>query len=130
KPDSAFVYYQEALEKVGVMGKNAENQLYFPAAIKANMVLLKQSQNQYDAAMKLAQDCIALNNEFLSSAPKHPMAFRAQRNLSLAYRNLASLYEQVGDYERLYRIAELAYTHAKVNFTPDLMEYFSAITLL
>lgn len=130
KPDSAFVYYEKALKKVNVMSENPENRLYFPAAIKANMMLLKQSQNQYDSAMKLAQDCIALNNEFLSSAPKHPIAFRVQRNLSLAYRNLASLYEQVGDYERLYRIAELAYTHAKTNFTPNLMEYFSAITLL
>lgn len=130
KPDSAFVYYQKALEKVGVMDKTAENQLYFPAAIKANMVLLKQSQNQYDAAMKLAQECIALNNKFLGSVQKHPLRYRAQRNLSLAYRNLASLYEQVGDYEKLYRIAELSYAYAKATFTPDLMEYFSAITLL
>lgn len=130
KLDSAFVYYEKALEKVGAMERNPENQLYFPAAIKANMVLLKQNQNKYDEAMVLAQECIALNNAFLDSSKKHPLRYRAQRNLSLAYRNLASLYEQVGDYEKLYRIAKLTYTHAKANFRPELMEYFSAITLL
>ena len=130
KPDSALVYYRKALDKISVMERKPENQLYFPAAIKANMVLLKQSQNQYEEALQLAQECIWLNNEFLQSSKEHPLKFRAQRNLSLAYRNLASLYEQVGDYEKTHRIAELAYSHAKANFTPDLLEYFSAITLL
>lgn len=129
KPDSALIYYQKALGKVGSMDKTTENQLYFPAAIKANMVLLLQSQNKYEEALQLAQECIVLNNKFLQNE-KHPLRFRALRNLSLAYRNLASLYEQIGDYQNTHTIANLAYHHAKKYFEPHLLEYFSAVTLL
>lgn len=130
KPDSAYIYYNRALEKVAIMEQKSENQLYFPAAIKANMVLLKQSQNDYEEALALAQECISLNTKFIRTNKKHPLKFRAQRNLSLTYRNLASLYEQIGDYDKAHRIAQIAYTHAKKSFNPDLLEYFSAITLL
>ncbi|WP_273568026.1 CHAT domain-containing protein [Maribacter halichondriae] len=130
KPDSALYFYNKALTKIDVMEKNSGNQLYFPAAIKANIVLLKQAQNQYDEALELAKECVFLNNRFLKSEKKHPLRYRSQRNLSLAYRNLVSLYEQVGDYEKANRIAELAYNHAKANFEPQLLENFSAVTLL
>ncbi len=130
KPDSALFYYNQALLKIDVMESNSENQLYFPAAVKANMVLLKQSQNKYEEAMTLAVDCIHLNNKFLRTEKKHPLRYRSQRNLSLAYRNLVSLYEQTGDYAMCERISNLAYNHAKATFEPHLLEYFSAITLL
>ncbi len=130
EPDSALYYYQSALDKVGIMENNPENRLYFPAAIKANMVLLKQSQNEFDEALLLAEECILLNKRFLQSSKKHPLRFRSQRNLSLAYRNLVSLYEQIGDYDKSYQIALIAYEHGKLNFEPQLLEYFSAVTLL
>ena len=130
QPDSAYYYYQSALDKVEAMENNMENRLYFPAAIKANMVLLKQSQNEYEEALRLAEECILLNKKFLNTSKKHPLRFRSQRNLSLAYRNLASLYEQIGDYEKAHHIAQLAFEHAKKTFEPSLLEYFSAMTLL
>ena len=130
EPDSAYYFYQSALNKVDAMEDNTENRLYFPAAIKANMVLLKQSQNEFEEAMKLAEECIILNKSFLESSKKHPLRFRSQRNLSLAYRNLASLYEQIVDYDKLHRIAQIAYEHGKSTFKPKLLEYFSAVTLL
>ena len=129
-PDSANYYYENALKKVTAMEDNTENRLYFPAAIKANMVLLKQSQNNFIEAMELAEECIALNKRFLNASEKHPLRFRSQRNLSLAYRNLVSLYEQIGDYDKAHQIAMIAYGHAKSEFQPQLLEYFSAVTLL
>lgn len=130
EPDSAYYFYDNALKKIGEMEDNSENRLYFPAAIRANMVLLKQSQNKFDEALSLAEECILLNKEFLASSKKHPLRFRSQRNLSLAYRNLCSLYEQIGDYDKSYQIAEMAYNHAKHVFEPQLLEHFSAVTLL
>lgn len=130
QPDSAYYFYNRALKKVGQLENNLENRLYFPAAINANMVLLKQSQNEFEEALRLAERCILLNKKFLSASKKHPLRFRAQRNLSLALRNLASLYEQLGDYERSHQIAQIAYEHAQKEFQPKLLEYFSAVTLL
>lgn len=129
KPDSAFHYYRLALDRVETMPDKPENRLYFPAAIKANMVLLKQNQGDYEEALELAKECVVLNNRFLK-VNKHPLKYRAERNLSLAYRNLTSLYEQVGDYEKANTIAEIAYKHAKKTFRSNVQEYFSAMSLL
>jgi len=129
KPDSASFHYERALDNLGLLEDNPENRLYFPAAIKANMVLLEQQQNRYETAMQLAKECIVLNNRFLE-LEKHPLRYRAQRNLSLAYRNLSSLYHQVGDYEKANHVAQIAYGHAKKTFNPQVQEYFSGISLL
>jgi CHAT domain-containing protein len=80
--------------------------------------------------MQLIQESIKLNKEFLSSTHNHPLTFRVQRNLSLAYRNLSSLYFDLGDYENAKKISLIAYNHAKDNLLPNSLENFSAITSL
>jgi len=129
KPDSAQLYFENALSATRLMKPDGENRLYFPAAIKANMVLLYQSQNQFDRALELARECVVLNSRFLQEEENHPLRFRSLRNQSLAYRNLASLYEQIGNYSNTLFIAEKAYEHARKNFDPGVLEYFSAVTL-
>ncbi|MGB5417383.1 CHAT domain-containing protein [Algibacter sp.] len=130
KSDSAAYYYETGLKKTVEMDNNPENRLYFPASIKANMVLLKQTQSKYSEAMQLIQESIKLYKEFLSSTHNHPLTFRVQRNLSLAYRNLSSLYFDLGDYENAKKISVLAYEHAKENLLTNSLENFSAITSL
>lgn len=130
KPDSATYYYETGLRKTVEMENNPENRLYFPASIKANMVLLKQSQSKYSEAMQLIQESIKLYKEFLNSTHNHPLTFRVQRNLSLAYRNLSSLYFDLGDFENAKKISTIAYKHAKDNLLANSLENFSAITSL
>lgn len=130
KPDSSSYYYEMSLKKTIEMVNNPENRLYFPATIKSNMVLLKQSQSKYSEAMQLIQESIKLYKRFLTSTHNHPLTFRVQRNLSLAYRNLFSLYFDLGDYENSKKICEIAYKHAKDNLSPNSLENFSAITAL
>lgn len=127
--DSSVYYYEKALRATGSMRPNSENRLYFPATVKSNMVLLYQSLNDFDNALRLSRESIVLNGRFLREDPNHPLRFRALRNQSLAYRNLASLYDQLGDYTNMKFISERAYRHAKKNFRPDLLEYFSGVTL-
>jgi len=129
KPDSASLYYRQALTKVELLGDSPENRLYFPAAVKANLVLLEQQQGHLEKAMELAKECIVLNQRFLQ-IERHPLRYRAQRNLSLAYRNLCALYDQLGDSEKALQLAQIAYDHAKYSLGPKEQEYFSAITLL
>ena len=130
KPDSASYYYEMGLKKTIEMVNNPENRLYFPATIKSNMVLLKQSQSKYSEAMQLIQESIKLYKKFLTSTHNHPLTFRVHRNLSLAYRNLFSLYFDLGDYQNSKKICEIAYKHAKDNLLPNSLENFSAITAL
>lgn len=130
KLDSASVYYQKALQQSEHMKPNAETRYYFPATIMSNMVLLKQTQNQYKEALKLMRESIKLYNQFLSTSPNHPLRFRCARNLSLAYRNLVSLYDQIGDYHHVMLVSELAYNHAINHLPSNVFEYFSAISLL
>ncbi|WP_298554854.1 CHAT domain-containing protein [uncultured Algibacter sp.] len=130
KPDSAYHYYQTSLKSTIEMDDNPENRLYFPASIKSNIVLLKQSQSKYAEAMLLIQESIKLYKEFLNSTHNHPLTFRVQRNLSLAYRNLSSLYFDLGDFEKSKKISGIAYKHAKENLLPNSLENFSAITVL
>ncbi len=127
--DSALYYYSQALDRTASLPESSENRLYFPAAIKANMVLLYQRLNEYEKALELARECVVLNSRFLKEEKNHPLRFRSQRNQSLAYRNLASLYEQVGDYTNTLFIARKAYDQARSDFEPQLLEYFSAVTL-
>ncbi len=127
--DSALYYYKEALDRTESLPASSENRLYFPAAIKANLVLLYQRLNEYEKALELARECVVMNSRFLKEEQNHPLRFRSQRNQSLAYRNLASLYEQVGDYTNTLFIAEKAYQQAQTDFEPQLLEYFSAVTL-
>lgn len=130
KPDSSSYYYELGLKKTMDMVNNPENRLYFPATIKSNMVLLKQSQSKYSEAMQLIQESIKSYKEFLSSTHNHPLTFKVQRNLSLSYRNLSSLYFDLGDYENSKKICVIAYQHAKDNLLPNSLENFSAITAL
>lgn len=130
KPDSAIYFYEKALSKVDNMETKPENHLYLPATIKSNMVMLKQSQNKYIEAIGLIEESINLYNEFLKTTNNHPLEYKAQRNLSLAYRNLCSLYNDQRDFEKMNRIAELAYHYAKQNLPTTTLENFSAITLL
>jgi CHAT domain-containing protein/tetratricopeptide (TPR) repeat protein len=130
KPDSASYYYEISLKKTTEMVNNAENRLYFPAAIRANMVLLKQSQSKYSEAMQLIQESISLYKQFLNTTHNHPLTFRVQRNLSLAYRNLSSLHFDLGEYENSKKICRIAYKHAQENLLPNSLENFSAITAL
>ena len=130
KPDSAIYFYEKALLKVDNMEAKPENQLYLPATIKSNMVMLKQSQNKYLEAIGLIEESINLYNKFLKTTNNHPFEYKVQRNLSLAYRNLCSLYNDQRDFEKMNRIAEFAYHHAKQNLPTTSLENFSAITLL
>lgn len=130
KPDSASYYYEIGLKRTIEMADNPENRLYFPATIMSNMVLLKQSQSKYAEAMQLIQESITLYKRFLTSTNNHPLTFRVHRNLSLAYRNLSSLYFDLGDYENAKKISVLAYKHAKDHLLPNSLENFSAITVL
>ncbi|WP_175455617.1 CHAT domain-containing protein [Winogradskyella thalassocola] len=130
KPDSALYYYETGLRKTSEMINNPENRLYFPATIKSNLVLLKQSQSKYSEAMQLIQESIKLYKEFINNTHNHPLTFRVQRNLSLAYRNLSSLYFDLGDYQNAKKISIIAYKHAEENLLPNSLENFSAITSL
>ena len=130
KPDSSAYYYEIGLKRTIEMVDNPENRLYFPATIMSNMVLLKQSQSKYAEAMQLIQESITLYQRFLMTTNNHPLTFRVHRNLSLAYRNLSSLYFDLGDYENAKKISVLAYKHAKDHLLPNSLENFSAITTL
>src|SRR5690606_19666600 len=124
-----LVHYEIALKSLQHMADSPQNRLYLPAAIKANMVLLKQNQNDHEGAMRLALECIVLNKRFLQGK-NHSLRPRVQKNLSLAYRNLTSLHEQVGDHERANAIARIAHDHAKRTFRTGTWEYYAGISLL
>lgn len=128
--DSANFYFQKALAAIPNLKNTAENKYYLPATIYGNWFLVKQSEGDYDTAMEFTLKCIKYHKLFLKEAPNDPLARKVQNNLSIAYRNLGSLYNDMGYKEKAKQVAKIGYIHAKKHFLPNTITYFSAILML
>ncbi|WP_419213978.1 CHAT domain-containing protein [Maribacter sp. X9] len=130
KPDSANYYFDKAIRSIDSLETDPEQRYYLPGTIYGNWTMVKQSANDHKAAMALTLKSISKFNDFLQSAHNHPLTEKVNGNLSIAYRNLGSLYNDLGDHEKAIQIASIGYTHAKKHFLPNTVQYFSAILML
>lgn len=130
KPDSANYYFDKAIRRIDPNGNNPEHRYYLPGTIYGNWTMVKQSANEYTAAMELTLKSISSFNAFLQNTHNHPLTEKVHGNLSIAYRNLGSLYNDMGDKEKAIQVATLGYNHAKTHFLPNTVQYFSAILMM
>ncbi|RDY60161.1 CHAT domain-containing protein [Flagellimonas nanhaiensis] len=129
-PDSANYYFERALKSVSGTSDTPENRYYLPGTIYGNWVMVKQSEGDYHAAMDMTLSCITHFNTFLEKTNNHSLTEKVHGNLTIAYRNLGSLYNDVGNKERAKQIAALGYHHAKNNLLPNTVQYFSSILMM
>ncbi|SFB74573.1 Tetratricopeptide repeat-containing protein [Flagellimonas taeanensis] len=130
KPDSADYYFDKAIRSIDTMDKDAERLYYLPGTIYGNWTMVKQSAGDYDTAMELTLKSISRFNTFLQNTHNHPLTEKVHGNLSIAYRNLGSLYNDFGDKEKAIQVATLGYNHAKKHFLPNTVQYFSAVLMM
>src|SRR5690606_3422066 len=130
KPDSANFYFKKALDHIPHLEEDPENSYYLPGTIYGNWFMVKQSEGDYTAAMEYSLRSVAYFNLFLSGTRNHPLTSRVHGNLSIAYRNIAALYNYTGNREKAKKFAQIAYRHAKANFSPNTMSYFSAMLMM
>jgi CHAT domain-containing protein/tetratricopeptide (TPR) repeat protein len=130
KPDSSEYYFKKALNKVSRLEDNPENKYYTPATIRGNYILLKQSQGKFSEAMPLAIESIQLFNQFLKTTTNHPLRQNVLRNLAIAYRNIGSLYNDVGEKAKAENFANMGYQHAKKYFLPSSTDYYYATLMM
>ncbi|WP_318309227.1 CHAT domain-containing tetratricopeptide repeat protein [Flagellimonas crocea] len=130
KPDSANYYFEKALQRIDPTDSNPEYRYYLPGTIYGNWTMVKQSAGDYDTAMKLTLKSISSFNNFLQRTNNNPLTEKVHGNLSIAYRNLGSLYNDLGDKEKAIQVATMGYHHAKKYFLPNTVQYFSAILMM
>ncbi|WP_127137070.1 CHAT domain-containing protein [Flagellimonas oceanensis] len=130
KPDSANYFFDRAIRNIDPVNTDPEHLYYLPGTIYGNWTMVKQSAGAYDAAMQLTLKSIASFNAFLKGTNNHPLTEKVHGNLSIAYRNLGSLYNDLGNKERAVQVATMGYHHAKENFLPNTVQYFSAILMM
>lgn len=130
KPDSADYYFDKAIRSIDTMEKDAEQLYYLPGTIYGNWTMVKQSAGDYDTAMELTLKSISSFNTFLQNTHNHPLTEKVHGNLSIAYRNLGSLYNDFGDKDKAVQVASLGYKHAKNYFLPNTVQYFSAVLMM
>jgi len=130
KSDSANYYFDKALKEIKNIKQTPENQYYLPATIRGNWFLVKQSEGNFEEAMTLCLEGIALFQKFLAHTKNHPLTSRVHGNLSISFRNIGSLYYDLGDKEKALKFAEIGYNHAKRIFLPNTMHYYNAVTMM
>tara|TARA_B100001765_G_scaffold214866_1_gene184230 strand:- start:1440 stop:3944 length:2505 start_codon:yes stop_codon:yes gene_type:complete len=92
--------------------------------------MVKQSAGDYEAAMELTLRSISSFNNFLQNTHNHFLTEKVHGNLSIAYRNLGSIYNDQGDKEKAIQVATLGYNHAKKHFRRNTVQYFSAVLMM
>ncbi|MGB5555525.1 MAG: CHAT domain-containing protein [Flavobacteriaceae bacterium] len=130
KEDSANYYFQRAIDALDGLEQNAETQYYLPATIYGNWIMVKQSEGDYTMAMEYSLESVRKFNAFLANTKNHPLTSRVHGNLSITYRGIGSLYSDMGDKQRAKQFAGIGYRHAKVNFLPNTVSYFSALLMM
>lgn len=130
KPDSAEYYFEKALMLIPTLEKTPENQYYLPGTIHGNWFMVKSSLGQFDEAMNVTTKSIGYYNAFLKNTNNHPLTEKVHFNLSISYRNLGSLFNDIGDTEKAKQIAAIGYHHAKQHFLKNTIQYFSAILMM
>ncbi len=130
KPDSVNFYFEKAIKSIDANDKDPEYRYYLPSVIYGNWTLAKQTAGDYDAAMEYTLKCISSYNAFLQNTHNHPLTEKVHGNLSIAYRNLGSLYNDLGDKEKAIQVATLGYHHAKKYLLPNTVQYFSALVMM
>lgn len=130
RPDSADYYFEKAVQNIDANNDDPEYRYYLPAVIYGNWMLVKQTAGEYQEAMQLILKCISIYNTFLQKTHNHPLTEKVHGNLSIAYRNLGSLYTDLGDREKSIQVGTLGYNHAKKYLLPGTVQYFSALLMM
>jgi CHAT domain-containing protein/tetratricopeptide (TPR) repeat protein len=130
KEDSANYYFQRAIDALKGLEKNPETQYYLPATIYGNWVMVKQSSGDYAKAMEYSLESVRKFHAFLANTKNHPLTSRVHGNLSITYRAIGSLYNDMGDKQKAKQFAAIGYKHAKANFLPNTVSYFTAMLMM
>ena len=129
-PDSADHYFEKAMKAVDKTNDDPEQTDYLLGTIYGNWFMVKQTAGNFDDAMQFTLKSIGHNNAFLRKTNNHPLTEKVHGNLTIAYRNLGSLYSDLGDKQRATRIAMLGYNHAKKHFLRNTIQYFGAALMM
>lgn len=129
-PDSANYFFEKAIRAVDITNKNPEQTDYLPGTIYGNWFMVKQSAGMFDDAMDLTLKSINHYNTFLKKTNNHPLTEKVHGNLTISYRNLGSLYYDLGQKEKAKQIALLGYKHAKKHFLKNTIQYFGAALMV
>ncbi|WP_396591633.1 CHAT domain-containing protein [Allomuricauda sp. R78024] len=129
-PDSANYFFEKAIKAVDNTNPDPEQTDYLPGTIYGNWFLVKQSAGMFDDAMKFTLKSINHYNSFLKKTNNHPLTEKVHGNLTISYRNLGSLYYDLGQKEKAKQIALLGYKHAKKHFLKNTIQYFGAALMV
>ena len=130
KPDSADYYFKKAINALDKTDNDPEQTDYLPGTIYGNWFMVKQSAGNFDEAMRFTLKTINHYNSFLNKTNNHPLTEKVHGNLIISYRNLGSLYSDLGEKEKAKRIAMLGYNHAKKYFLKNTIQYFGAALMV
>ncbi|MCK0132641.1 CHAT domain-containing protein [Flavobacteriaceae bacterium F08102] len=130
KPDSANYYYEKAVNVLDASVSSTAETDYLLGTIYGNWFMVKQSAGNFDEAMRFTLKSISHFNAFENKTNNHPLTEKVRENLTIAYRNLGSLYVDLGEKEKAKKIAMLGYNHAKKYFLKNTIPYFSAALMV
>lgn len=129
-PDSANHYFKKAIKSIDKTSKDPEYTDYLPGTIYGNWFMVKQTGGNYEEAMQMTLKSIGHYTSFLEQTKNHQLTEKVHGNLTIGYRNLGSLYYDLGNKEKAKQIATLGYNHAKKYFLPNTIQYFGAALMM
>jgi len=130
KPDSANYYFEKAVKALDTTVNYTAETNFTLGTIYGNWFMVKQSAGNFDEAMRFTLKSIRHYNAFLNTTRHHPLTEKVHGNLINSYRNLGSLYSDLGEKEKAKKIARLGYNHAKKHFLINTIQYFSAALMV
>ena len=137
KYDSAYLFYNMALDALKKMPDNDLNKYFRPGNIENNLAALFSAEGKTTDAVQAMHNTINDFQSFINSKEASPKKQSATEGLYEAMDNLAGIYKEIGDYSKAGELLKYSY-HQKLQklnaghsgiFISEILlgQYFEAI---
>ncbi|MEL6671198.1 MAG: CHAT domain-containing tetratricopeptide repeat protein [Bacteroidota bacterium] len=128
--DSAYAYYQLALQTLERTDSSARNQYYRPAMINNNMAAILSNQGRSQEAIEVMRKVISLLEKYIPLAPSEPVQLDARMFRFQAIENLAGQYRELGDWSKTLDLLTYSLRQKEKYLPEDSPEHFKAQILV
>ncbi|MEO6347348.1 MAG: CHAT domain-containing protein [Aquaticitalea sp.] len=118
KLDSAAYYFEESLKALKKMEDNDMNRYYRPAIVKSNIAVLHHALGKNENAIALSREAISEYQKYIDDSENETMKLRGLKHQLSTIDNLASFYEDMGEYSRADELISYSYFQKVKNLEP------------
>ncbi len=124
KLDSARFYYDKSLRTVDQMEVDVLQKRYLAAVTMANLALIQQAQGETEQAIRTLRQTLANYHEVIQHTGDESQRHKTVRFQWRSMANLASFYNDVGDYKRAFNLLKYVLESQQEELQPDDPELY------